>query len=62
MFLKYQRNLNPFYRLADFFISANGPAVWLVGVRVRVGMRFCKFPVGGQGFRVTMKCRAAEGN
>jgi hypothetical protein len=36
-------------------MPANGPAVWLVGDRVRVGMRFCKVPIDGQAFGVMMK-------
>jgi len=34
---------------------ANGPVVWEVAVCVGVGMRFCKVPVSGQDFRVTIK-------
>ena len=37
------------------YICANGPVVWGVAVCVGVGMRFCKVPVSGQDFRVTIK-------
>ena len=36
-------------------ITNNGPVVWGVAVCVRVGMSFCKVPVSGQDFRVTIK-------
>ena len=36
-------------------INHNGPVVWGVAVCVGVGMRFCKVPVSGQDFRVTIK-------
>jgi hypothetical protein len=36
-------------------IFYNGPVVWGVAVCVRVGMCFCKVPVSGQDFRVTIK-------
>jgi len=36
-------------------IAYNGPVVWGVAVCVGVGMRFCKVPVSGQDFRVTIK-------
>jgi len=38
-----------------FRMHGNGPVVWGVAVRIRVGMRFCKVPVSGQDFRVTIK-------
>ena len=41
--------------LAQPGLNANGPVVWGVAVCVRVGMRFCKVPVSGQDFRVTIK-------
>jgi hypothetical protein len=36
-------------------LTPNGPVVWGVAVCVGVGMRFCKVPVSGQDFRVTIK-------
>ena len=36
-------------------LKHNGPVVWGVAVCVGVGMRFCKVPVSGQDFRVTIK-------
>ena len=36
-------------------LKHNGPVVWGVAVCVRVGMCFCKVPVGGHDFRVTIK-------
>jgi len=36
-------------------LVGNGPVVWGVAVCVGVGMRFCKVPVSGQDFGVTIK-------
>jgi hypothetical protein len=36
-------------------LQPNGPVVWGVAVCVRVGMRFCKVPIGGRAFGVTLK-------
>ena len=36
-------------------LTPNGPVVWGVAVCVGVGMRFCKVPVSGQDFCVTIK-------
>ena len=36
-------------------MNTNGPVVWGVAVCVEVGMSFCKVPVSGQDFRVTLK-------
>jgi hypothetical protein len=43
--------------LSRFFhpLAYNGPVVWGVAVCGRVGMRFCKVPIDGQDFRVTIK-------
>ena|GEM_PF-3882792 len=47
--------LKSLVKRVQFKMAYNGPVVWGVAFCVRVGMRFCKVPVDGQDFRVTIK-------